>query len=98
MRHYKTVEVPATTKQELDKTTCDLCGKEAKRGYWESSSYEVNDTEIEVTIKHEDGYNYPEGGNGTKYSVDMCPDCFKERLIPWLESQGCKAERKEWDW
>lgn len=98
MRHYETETVPATTREKLAKTTCDLCGAEAKEGNWESSSYEVNEVEIEVTVRQKDGDNYPEGGWGTDYTVDMCPDCFKNKLIPWLESQGCKAERKEWDW
>ena len=89
---------PATTVKTHHKTTCDLCGKEALHGYWESSSYEVNETEIEVTVRQKDGERYPDNGQGTKYEVDMCPDCFKNKLIPWLESQGCAAKREEWDW
>ena len=98
MRHYIEKIEPAKKVKTLDKTTCDLCGKKALRGYWESSSYEVHETEIEVTVRQKDGANFPDGGFGTKYEVDMCPKCFKNKLIPWLESQGCKAERKDWDW
>ena len=82
----------------LVETTCDLCDKVAKEGHWESSSYEVNETEIEVTVRQKDGHSFPEGGSGEEYVVDMCPGCFKEKLIPWLESQGCKAKIKEWLW
>jgi len=98
MRHYEAVVVPAKTEEKLVKTTCDICGAEAKKGLWQSSAYEVNEVEIEVTVRQKDGTSYPEGGYGTKYEVDMCPNCFKTKLIPWLESQGCKTERKEWDW
>ena len=98
MRHYIKKVVPAKEVEEHTKTTCDLCGKEAMRGDWESSSYEVNETEIEVTVRQKDGRCYPSGGGGTQYQVDMCPDCFKNKLIPWLESQGCKAEQKDWDY
>lgn len=99
MRHYETKQVPATTKQELVKVTCDLCGAEAKKGDWRSSIYEVNEVELRVAVRQKDGRAYPDGdGWGTKFEVDMCPDCFKTKLIPWLESQGCKAERKEWEW
>jgi len=98
MRHYETVPIPATTRKTLVKTTCDLCGAEAAHGDWESSYYEVNEVDIKVTIKQKDGHNFPEGGYGTEIMVDMCPDCFKNKLTLWLESQGCKTERTDWDW
>jgi hypothetical protein len=82
----------------LIETACDLCGKVAKSGNWESSTYEVNETEITVEVRQKDGVSYPDGGGGTLYWVDMCPDCFKNKLIPWLESQGCQADRKDWSW
>ena len=97
MRHYIEKTEPARTITVHDKTTCDLCGKAALRGDWERSYYEVNDTEIEVKIRQKDGVSYPEGGYGTEYEIDMCPECFKTKLIPWLESQGCTAKRKEWE-
>lgn len=95
MRKYKK-EIKTYEDNVLVETTCDLCGVVAKHGRWESSVYEVNETDIEVTVRQKDGDSYPEGGSGTKYIVDMCPKCFKEKLIPWLESQGCKAEREDW--
>jgi hypothetical protein len=98
MRHYKKVTIPEKKETLLDKVTCDLCGAVAKAGRWESSVYEVAESEIEVTVRQADGENYPEGGAGTKYVVDMCPNCFKTKLIPWLEAQGCTAKREEWEW
>jgi len=98
MRHYIVKEEPAKKVSVLNKTTCDLCNKAAKHGHWESSAWEVNETEIEVTVRQKDGSEYPEGGSGTKYEVDMCPNCFKKKLIPWLESQGCMAKREDWSW
>ena len=96
MRKYE--KKPETVERKrLVETTCDLCGAIAKSGDWGSSSYEVNEVEIEVTVRQKDGRSYPQDGWGTKYEVDMCPNCFKDKLIPWLESQGCKAERKEWE-
>ena len=95
MRTYKAVSY---INKELVETRCDLCGAIAKRGDWESSIYKINKVDIRVEVRQEDGENYPEGGRGTKYQVDMCPDCFKNKLIPWLESQGCAAKREDWDW
>ena len=90
-----TVEVEKTVFEEC---TCDLCGVVAKHGNWESSVYEIAETEIEIEIRYKDGDEYPSGGSGTKYNVDICPDCFKTKLIPWLESQGATCKSEEWDW
>ena len=96
MRKYKNI-IKQVESNRLIETTCDLCGAVASRGCWESSIFDVNETKVEVTVRQKDGEKYPEAGWGTDYIVDMCPACFKNKLIPWLESQGCEAERKEWD-
>ena len=97
MRKYE--EKTEIVKQErLVETTCDICGAIAKKGNWESSAWEVAEQEIEITVRCKDGHSYPEGGSGTQYVVDICPKCFKDKLIPWFQSQGCKAKTEEWDW
>ena len=97
MRQYETRE--QTSKyNHLVKLTCDLCGTNAKSGGWESSLYEVNEVEIEMTVRQKDGQRYAECGSGEQYIVDLCPQCFKQRLIPWLHSEGATIEQKEWDW
>ena len=98
MKHYVEKIIPETTEEVLSDITCDLCGKGGGRDGWDSSHWGVSESEIEVTVKHKDGTAYPEGGSGTVYAPDICPTCFKEKLIPWLESHGCKAKREDWDW
>lgn len=88
MRIYKTVEVPAKTEERLEKTTCDLCGNEIPA----KSSYDVS----EITIRHKTGSNYPEGGSGVDYEVDMCLACWKDKLLPWLATFGAKLAEREW--
>jgi hypothetical protein len=88
--------IPATTREVIVERTCDLCHKKARdpqSGEWGTSSYDVED----VTVEYRTGSSYPEGGGGTEYSIDMCPDCFENRLIPWLESQGAIVTEQEWD-
>lgn len=80
----------------LVETTCDICGAVAKRGDWESSCYEVNEVEVSVTVKQKDGSSYPDGGWGEELQADICPKCFKEKLIPFLRSEGCEIEEREW--
>lgn len=90
MRHMKTIEVPATTREIVDFVTCDICGEKINR----SDGYEVN----EIEVRHKTGTSYPECGSGEETSVDMCGKCFDEKLVPWLRSQGAEPRTEEWDW
>lgn len=101
MECYKTVEVPATTRQELTHRECDFCGVHAKPyGPWKTHmGYDVDETEIEITVKHRAGQNYPEGGSGDKFECDICPDCFRNILVPFLKERSKNAiDYEEWDW
>jgi hypothetical protein len=84
----KTVEVPAHTRTETDFIECELCKSRTINdhnwGHRERGSYHVD----WATIKLERGSNYPEGASITTTIVDMCPDCFEQKLIPWIRSQG----------
>ena len=90
MKLMKQVEIPSKVVTVVDKTVCDLCKMEIPN----EGRFVVD----EVTVQYKTGNSYPEGGSGETLSVDLCPRCFEERLIPWLESQGAKPETIEWDW
>ena len=98
MRKYKKVKIPAQERDVLDETSCDLCGKIAKNGGWESSAYEVNEVDVSVSVHHKEGKTYPDAGWGTKIDVDMCPDCFRNVLVPFLNEKGANVQIKEWDY
>jgi len=98
MKLYKKEDVPASTREILIKRKCDLCGMESKSSDWDGGTYEVKETEIKITIKQREGSSYPEGGLGTKYEIDLCPECFKKRMVPWLISEGATIKNQNWDW
>jgi uncharacterized protein (DUF2225 family) len=98
MRKYIKKPVTIEEREVLDEVSCDLCGKIGKDGDWETSTWEVAESKIEIEVRYKDGDSYPEGGQGEKYNVDICPECFKKKLIPWLKSQECRAEFEEWEW
>ncbi len=99
MKIYDERVIPERKEKYLKTRKCDLCGIAAKGAEWEGRSYyEVKETEIEIVIRQKEGSSYPEGGSGTKYEVDLCPDCFKNKLIPWLRSQNANIQKEEWDW
>ena len=88
MKHTKVIEIPATTQEVVDFVTCDLCGQVI-----EEKLYEVD----EVTIKHTEGWSYPDGGYGTTYTLDMCGFCFRENLVPYLKDQGAVLIESDWE-
>jgi hypothetical protein len=97
MKTYEVVKIPAKTETHCTGKRCDLCGK--KGDYeWDAIGFDVNETRLSVTVKQKEGYNCPDGGSGQEWEIDLCPDCFKNRLVPWLISQGAKIEQKEWSW
>jgi len=96
-RTYKEV-VKTTTRKELDTLSCDLCGIVAIGAEWERGVWSVGGTTVMVEVSQEEGESYPDGGSGTGYEIDLCPACFKDRLVPWLRSEGAVVEEKEWDW
>lgn len=89
MQHVKTVEVPATTKEVVERTTCDLCGTEIKKGRMRAD---------EVTVEARDGTAFPEGGSGTEVTFDICRFCFNNVLVPFLTSRGAQPRKTEWSW
>lgn len=96
MRRYEDKQVTHTERQCVE-LRCDLCGRKGSPAReWETAAYEVNKTEVSVTVRAKQGEAYPEGGNGTEFSIDICPTCFREKLVPWLRSQGAKIEEREW--
>ena len=93
MRKMKTITEPAKTREVLDYVECELCDARSGSDDWSPGLYEV--TEPNVYLRK--GTNYPEGSSIDTTHLDICPRCFKEKLIPWFVSQG-GSTREESDW
>jgi hypothetical protein len=93
MKIYKNINVPATQRTVLHQLTCDLCAKNSNAG-WGAGAYEVLETEVRCKT----GSSYPEGGSDKETTIDICPTCFTEKLVPWVKSQGGAPTVKERDW
>jgi hypothetical protein len=85
MKHYRTEAVPATTRKVELASTCDMCSAEI-----DTYGYDVD----EVTIKVEEGSRFPEGTNLDITECDLCGECFRTKLVPWLEAQGVKMQKR----
>ncbi len=90
MEITKKVVRPATEEDVVVGMKCDLCGKL----YSKEDGYDYCTTKIKL----EAGTNYGYTGNYDKYWVDLCSDCFSDKLIPWLQEQGCKIQQKDDTW
>jgi hypothetical protein len=78
MRIMKQVVVPQRVDTRLDYAICDLCKQPiVQERYIEDS----------VKIRWRKGAAYPDYYSVTETSVDMCGACFKNKLLPWLQSQ-----------
>lgn len=94
--------VPEKREQFIAAIVCDLCGRRSaarepihSRAPWQySDMYEIN----KVTISHEVGASYPDGGDKKYERFHVCPDCWKGKVVPWFESQGAKATHHQQDW
>ena len=99
MKKFVEKTQPVYVTQELVSRTCDLCGRESNEVRWEGKGiYDVEESEITIEVRLKEGESYPEDAFGTKYEIDLCPACFKERLVPWLKSQGADIHEEKWGW
>ena len=75
---------------------CDLCGfvetSPGERPEREEASWSRKPFYDEgVTVSCAKGSSDPDGGSDHEVTrFDICPKCFRERLMPWLISQGAK--------
>lgn len=74
-------------------TICDVCKHKFVGEKWGVGYYDVAETIIKMRI----GKSYPEGSHGEEISLDVCPNCFEEKLIPLLETIGVIPNYTEWD-
>ena len=105
MKEIKLENIPQTSRKRVKAVICDICKTRSPRGdnyskYWELEDQELNpQSGIDITVKmKEETQLWNDGGESKTTSFDICPKCFKEELIPFLESKGAKPEIEEVDW
>ena len=95
MKATSRVLVPATTRERVDYIECELCKVKSTRGEdWPQNHFEI----AEIRVQLREGYYYSEGGQSTATILDICPACFKSKLVPWFEQLGGKVRSEENDW
>lgn len=95
----KEVPVPARMARATEYVECDLCHRRApggdwtacKDGPWPTGAYRV----AEVTVSMRLGESYPDDHRFDETELDLCPQCFAEKLIPWFKSLGGTPRERE---
>lgn len=84
---------------------CDLCGKEApnpedRHDPWAEELDPIAARHLASTaVSMKTGKVYHgDAGETEETSVDICPECFREQLIPWLKEQGAEPRVEEAWW
>lgn len=88
MKHTKVFEVPAQTKTVVTHRTCDICHEVIDS----HPMFGRNDVNVEWAYSNN---LYPEGGEITTTSFDICGDCFDSKLVPWMKSLGAEPTVEE---
>jgi hypothetical protein len=97
MRMCTVPAVPAKEVEEQIAIICDLCQAESPcRTHWLVGSSGYSGRTVVVSIQ--DQSSFPEGGTVKRHSFDLCPKCFWEKLVPWMEQQGAKPRVMKRDW
>lgn len=79
---------------EEKQVKCCICGDIGdKHNEWGLGAWDEGRTEIVMAR----GTFYPENSFGERCKINLCPVCFKEKLIPFLESEGAKIKMIDWN-
>jgi hypothetical protein len=82
--------------EDVTNIKCDLCGEVSRNEFsWSVDHLTISETQIHLIEGDKEGD--PGSGRGITIPVDLCPDCFKGKLIPWLKSQGADIKELDWD-
>jgi len=79
MKYKKKFPQKIEERERHVKTVCDICEQEIK-----NIGYEYNQIEINAKI----GSMYPEYDTRTEYQMDICKNCFLDKVLPSLQKLG----------
>jgi hypothetical protein len=102
MRTTKQKTIPAQTCEVIDEIICDVCKTAKGTGtladetvYWSyTDAHNTRQTTVDMRL----GNEWPEGGSGTRVTVDICPGCFK-KMLAWLQEEfGVVPHERSYDY
>ena len=65
-----------------------------KSGQWSNDRFGVD----KVTVSRSRGNRWPDGGVGKTKWFDVCPECFENKIIPFIhEFRKEKISSEDWE-
>jgi len=95
MREFETRQVTSNVTKCV-RQTCDcVAGRRRILGTVGRGIYDVDDITLSVSVVAERDSAIG-GGPYSKIEIDLCPECFRDRLIPWLNRREprCRSRRR----
>lgn len=94
MKRYRKETIPEQQVDRFEAIVCDICGAESSKNIheWWGDRFEG----VEIEIKYNSASRYPDDVSGDVIEYDLCPDCFRSKLMPWMESQGTKPSEYDY--
>lgn len=89
VKHYKKIEY-IEVREELDKITCDICGKE----FFPETSKKDIVSYNQVYGDYHDGRITLTDGRIT-LTLDICGACFRDRIKPFLKNIGVGIQYRD---
>jgi len=89
----KVTEDGETVKEETYEKTveieCDICGETTQDlGLNRGAQWSIGTHNKDIiAIVREKGASYPEGGWSNYKELDVCPDCWENKIVPLIESE-----------
>jgi len=94
VKHYKKIEY-IEVREELDKITCDICGKE----FFPETSKKDIVSYNQVCMSHTKGFIYDAYGDyhdgRITLTLDICGACFRDRIKPFLKNIGVEIQYRD---
>jgi len=88
VRVKEEVVIPEKTYEKTVRIECDLCGAEAEGETFDGSIWSAEEIEVEVRVHMTEGEAFPGDYDIKACRIDLCPTCFKEKLIPFINENG----------
>lgn len=80
--------MPVQEYEHVISVQCDLCKREyTDRNWGEKSPCRTLETRV---FFFEGVHDRDGGGRKERTWFDICPECFRDKLLPWLKSQGAE--------
>jgi hypothetical protein len=100
MKKTETKEKQVVVTETTTKTTaiCDICktpDSEWVPPIMDEVEYSNFEYEINFSFSRDGGMHY---SYGYGFIFDICPGCFTDKFLPFLEENGVNLDSCEWDW